>query len=270
MKAILLSTFYCFIHLVNAQSMVQIQSDTIQYEGANIKTVNSLVYGELKSIDKAWKSFLKKKYKSKPKKTNDYYLFDDQNAIGILSDTGTLIFYTFQKEDLISLNIAYQLKNSAFLSEVNNPEDYQKLNALLKSFIYNYYDSYLPKLIKTKNKELKSLNKESENAAKANASSAKIISKNTKSMEKNSSKINKLEKKLSKSEDDEVKQNSYKNELSKVKNENAELKRVIEFNQGSLNINQGVIDKLMPQIDSLSKEINQLKLLLMEAESNVK
>lgn len=272
MKKYIISLFAVLFLIINAHSQstfVNFQEEEILINGTTVNVGNTLLRGDLKKVKKYWIEFVKK-HLQKTMKENDGVLVTPQSVVNQITDKrGDLMTYIYNKDNQVSLNMAYKLGYDVYLNSAQFPEEFEKMKEFMVFFVSNYYNNFLPGYIKQKEKSLKVLEKERNKAQKLIAKTKK---KNKKLNKKNTSLEKKIEKYQTKSS--EVKDATKKDALEvktkgyeEVKNTNT---KSLGVNNKVINSQQEIVSTLNPKIDKVTDLITSAKLTLIEVRSKMK
>jgi len=165
--------------------------------------------------------------------------------------------------------IAYKLGYDVYLNSTLYADEFQKMKEFANYFVYNYYNDYLPKYIKNKNKNLKVLTKEKKAAEKSIKKANKNNKRNLKNINKFEKKSNRYDTQIEKS-NDEASKSKMKNKQKEQNDKIDELKRVTELNSNNIKTQESLISALSPKIEIVTTEINSANITLIEVRSKAK
>lgn len=258
-----------FTTLYAQESLLNFQEENILINGVSVNVGKVLLTGDVNQVTKSWSSFVKKQIKEKVREDDGILTVKETVVNQITDKRGDLMTYIFNKDNSVSFNIAYKLGYDVYLNSGQYPEEFNRLKDFTNHFVYNYYNDFLPKHIKSKSKELKTLKKEVSKSEKT----SKKATKQNKSLDKGNIKISK---KLTKSDKElaVISEPVAKNKLLLKQNEyNKTIEnntKTIAYNQGLITTQESIIQTIAPKIDQLSKEINSLNLTLIEVKAKTK
>ena len=271
MKTILLSIALLVAMQVNAQSsLVNINEDVILINGISTPVENIMLKGDLNKVKKSWLKFTKKHLQQKMSQKNDVFTSKEFVFSQVTQKRGNLIAYMFNKENEVSLNVAYKMGSDVYLNSQRYPEEYVKFREYLELFSYNYYNDFLPTYIKQKEKEISVLVKEKSKAEKANKTAIKNSKKFNSQIEKNNKAILKMDAQIEKAGTDSLKVNPLYEKQNQLSIQSEERVKQIEYNNGLLGINDDLINTINPKIEVIKQEISEARLTLVEVQSKVK
>lgn len=261
--------FLTFCQLQAQNSLLNFNEENILINGVSVNVGNTMLKGDMNEIKKSWSSFIKTHLKENMKEIDGVLTLNETVINQITDKRGDLLVYIYNKDNEISLNVAYKLGYDIYLTSAQYSEEFGKLKEFINYFVYNYYNDYLPKYIKEKSKGLKVLQKENTKAEKSIKKSEKKNKKYQKTNTRNQKKISKIETKVTKAENEETKKslNTSKTNLEKIISEN---EKQISYNAGLITTQQSIMTSLKPKIDTITLDINSAKLTLIEVRSKVK
>ena len=265
-SALVLLTFW----QVTAQnSLLNFKEENILINGASVDVANTMLKGDLNNIKKSWKSFIKKHIDEKMSDDNGVLTVKETVINQITDKRGDLLTYIYNKDNEISLNVAYKLGYDVYMNSAQYETEFKKLEDFVNLFVYNYYNDYLPKYIKGKNKSLKVLTKEKSKAEKSLKKSEKETAKLNKSNASIKKETTATAAKIITTEDD-AKKKSLDTTKSELETQATENEKTINYNSGLMSTQQSVVATLSPKIDELKLDIDSAKLTLIEVRSKVK
>lgn len=253
--------FLTFCQLQAQNSLLNFNEEKL-INGVSVNVGNTMLKGDMNEIKKSWSSFIKTHLKENMKEIDGVLTLNETVINQITDKRGDLLVYIYNKDNEISLNVAYKLGYDIYLTSAQYSEEFGKLKEFVNYFVYNYYNDHLPKYIKEKSKGLKVLQKE-------NTKAEKSIKKSEKTNTRNQKKISKIETKVTEVENEETKKslNTSKTNLEKIISEN---EKQISYNAGLITTQQSIMTSLKPKIDTITLDINSAKLTLIEVRSKVK
>ncbi|MDD2386691.1 MAG: hypothetical protein PHP52_07890 [Bacteroidales bacterium] len=255
---------------LNAQnSLLNFNEENILINGTPVNVGNVMLKGDIKDISKSWESFIKTHLNDKMKEDDGVLVLKETVINQITDKRGDLLTYIYNKDNEISLNVAYKLGYDVYLDSKLYPTEFDKFEEFINYFVHNYYNDYLPSYIKEKKKALKVLQKEEKKAKKSIKKSEKQNIKLNKSNSKYEKKTSKIDVQIDKYEDDEK-----INKLNITKSGNvkkvSENETKINYNSGLISTNETLVNSLKPQINTITNDINSAKLTLIEVRSKIK
>ncbi|MFH1322190.1 MAG: hypothetical protein ABII90_16260 [Bacteroidota bacterium] len=262
-------TFLTFCQINAQNSLLNFNEENILINGISVNVGNTILNGDMKEINKSWKAFIKTHINEKMNDDNGVLVVKETVINQITDKRGDLLAYIYNKDNEISLNIAYRLGYDIYLNSSQYSEEFGKFKGFVNYFVCNYYNDYLPKYIKEKNKNIKLLQKENRKSEKSIKKSQKQNNKYTKKNRRSQKKIIRIDSKLNNVEDENKKSisNTSKTDIEKKILEN---EKNINYNIGLIETQQSIITTLKPKIDTLTNDINSAKLTLIEVRSKVK
>ncbi|MDD4148906.1 MAG: hypothetical protein PHE33_02645 [Bacteroidales bacterium] len=257
---------------LNAQnSFLNFNEENVLINGTPVNVGNVMLKGDIKDIKKSWVSFIKTHLDEKMKEDDGVLIIEETVINQITDKRGDLLAYIYNKDNEISLNVAYKLGYDIYLNSKLYPTELDKFEEFINYFVHNYYNDYLPDYIKDKSKSLKVLQKENKKANKSIKKSKKQNIKLNKSNTKYQKKTSKIDSNIENSEfGDGDEMNKLTTSKSENENKISENKTKIDYNSGLISTNEIIISSLKPQIDSLTTEISSAKLTLIEVRSKIK
>jgi uncharacterized coiled-coil protein SlyX len=271
-SVIILANCLLFIALAKntiAQSYINAEEKDLLVNGISMNVISAPVIGNTDEVYDFAQKFAKDEFDAKLKK-EDNLLIAKEITIGSITDKrGDLIIYSYNDEKNSVLNMAFKVGYDIYLNSKQFPAETEKLKDLFKYFLSKYYQSFLPKYIKEKQKNLKEYTKQKVKAEKVIQSKEKENIKLNKRNEKISKKIRNLNDKAYNA-DVESKKTQLKNKVKTLESVIAENEKTIENNTNLIASKQSIIETLTPKIEDLTKEIDNLNLTLLEADAIIK
>lgn len=257
-----------FLQTNAQQTLLNFQEESQLINGVLVKVGNVHLNGDLKQVEKSWKKFIKSQLNEKVKEKDGVLIVKEIVINQITDKRGDLMAYIFKTEtNSISLNVAYKLGYDVYLNSAKYKPEFDKMTAFINTFVYTYYNDYLPKLIKNKNKSLKTLNKEKATSEKSIKKLNASNKKNAKKTIKSEKQVAKMGKKLSK---DEASKSKISIDQNKLKLKIDSLKTSTANNTLLINTQQSNLTSLTPKIDALTSEIASLQITLIEVKAKVR
>lgn len=269
-KLIIIAIAFLTIYQVYAQnSLLNFNEEEILINGTSVNVGSTTLKGDIKELNNSWETFIKAHINEKMKDKDGVLLIQETVINQITDKRGDLLAYIYNKDNEISLNIAYRLGYDIYLNSLQYSEEFGRLEEFVNFFVNNYYKDYLPKYIKVNNKAIKLLQKENRKAEKSIKKSEMQNNKYTKKNKRGQKKIVKIDSKLNKTEEDN-KSSSLNASKTNIEKSILENKNTVNYNLGLIKTQQSIISSLKPKIDSLANDINSAKLTLIEVRSRVK
>lgn len=260
MKYLLLVCLLVASTLAHSQKeILKFNEEDILINGVSITVANTQLKGDLKTIKKSWKKFVKTNLGQKLSEKNDVLSAKGVVINQITDKRGDLMVYVYNKDNDVLLNVAFKLGYDVYLDSKKYPAEFAKMQSYLEYFTNNYYNDYLPTFIKAKKKSLKVLTKENKRSEKQVKKANKCIKKYDKKIGKQERKIVKLEKK----DGTEEKQKGRSEKIAEYQIEKSRYKEL-------LRVHTEIINALAPKIEETNKSINSANLTLIEVRSKIK
>ena len=148
--------FATCMNMVFAQNGVMNFKETdILIDGVSVNVVASDLKGNIEDVKKSWPKFIKKQLDEKVKDKDGVFRLEETVVNQVTDKRGNLIAYIFNKDGMVSLNVGYQLGYDVYVNTGNYKEEYARLEGFVQYFVYNYYNDFLPKYLKSKKKSIK-------------------------------------------------------------------------------------------------------------------
>ncbi len=249
---------------MNAQeSLINFEEQLILVNGESINVASTTLKGEEKEIIKQWNSYVKKYIDSKMKEDKGVLVVNKIVLEQVTNKRGDLLTYIYKKDNVVSLNVSYKLGYDIYINSKEYENEFIGLNRFVNRFVYNYYNDYLPELIKIEKVSLKKLEKENKKAKKAIKKANKNIISKSKKITKSKKRLTSLEAELVSETEKDAKQKLTikKEELSsKVISYNSAIKMSFK----TIESNEMIVKTLNPKIEEVTNDIDKIKLSLNE------
>ncbi len=255
---------------LNAQeTLLNFKEEAIVINGESINVANTTLKGEEKQIQKQWIAYVKNHIDKRMKEDDGIYIVKKIVIEELTNKRGDLLAYFYTKDNVVSLNVSFRLGYDIYLNSAEYESEFIGLNRFVNNFVYNYYNEYLPKIIKEKSKVLKQIVKEGKKAEKGIKKSTKSNISDREKISKSKIRIRAIDNDLI-SESDEVakkKMISEKEDLIKyIKN----LENSLILNNKLIKSNELIISNLDPRIEEATNEIKLVEQSLKEVKAVMK
>lgn len=262
-KALYIVILFAFATFANAQtSLLNFTETDILIEGVSTHVITTVLKGEMDDVSKAFDRFAKEQLDVKLKTKGDYLLAKKVTINQITDLRGDLIAYTYNDDNLVSLNVAFGVGYDVYLNSENYPKEFENMIGLVEYFDFNYYNDFLPRFIKDKTKGLAMLEKEHKKATKQVAKSNKVIEKSASVIKKSEKKIEAL-KAMESTDATNAKILKYEAKIT-------EADSLAVYHAEIARVNKELIENLNPRIKSTSDDINSANLTLIEVRAKMK
>lgn len=242
LKSLTLFAFLAFFTTTIAQTTeystlghTVIGETSLEYDGNPNPAYIVSLEGTHSNLEKSWKNFMKEKYSIKLKKSGSLLIAPDANLADITTKIVTIYSSVNEKSPSSGLILAISIGRDDFISSEKNPQEAEKVKALIKRFVKNY--------------NLEMVNEELEDIQKT--------------YDKMNSELSKVEKESSKMTEDvvDLERDIYEAnaDITKKKQEIHELEAEISELNTEITTSQNEIDELKRQKDNLQKDIDSQK-----------
>ena len=264
MKNILLFTFI-FFAVQNSgfsqSSLLNFTEEKILINGVQSNVISSLLIGNKDDLEKSIQKFTRDQLDIKLKNKDNYLEAKEVNINQITDKRGDFVVYIYNIDNKVKLNVAFKIGYDVYLSSEKYPAEFKKFKAFLEYYVYAYYEGFLPKYLKEKEKTLAGFNKDLKRAK----NDKKKAVKNYQKAEKVIAKSNKKVEKLNNAETTEANDAKMQKYLERIKTAEEQ----ISYNREMERVNEDLINNLQPEIDALVDELNAAKITNVEVKSKI-
>lgn len=261
-KLLLFPILFPFFHVHAQESLLNFKETEVLIDGVTTNVMQTTLKGSFKDVNKSFTKFAKKQLDIRLKDKRTHYLAKEVTINQITDKRGDLIMHSYNDDHQVTLSVGFQLGYDVYLNSEKYPDEFKKLTEFLEFFVYQYYNDYLPKLLKDQSKELKALEKEKKDAEKQISKSDKKIKKAKSVIKRSSSKLKRLEKK------DATEKITTK--MASLQEKIKEAKSVISYEEGSRAAAQDLVTKIDPKIDAITQNIQEANITLLDVRAKMK